>query len=164
MSAERRALERARTHVKACSAPHYNGDLGVEDIETLIALAESGESDIVAGALFDFCGFLTTRPTVVTLSSAHEPHDILEALGEWAEARGLDIDSPRVMDWQAAAPEPSKRGELIAHMRHAFRAIERATTCDSDDPYALLHDCRILAEAGLDPEAHDFDWDEDESV
>jgi hypothetical protein len=56
-------------------------------------------SQIVAGALYDFMGFLTSRPEEITLSGHHEPHALLAALGEWAEARNLDIENALVREW-----------------------------------------------------------------
>ena len=43
----------------------------------------------IGGAVFDFMGFLTSRPEVITVSGSHEPHSILAAYKEWADKRGI---------------------------------------------------------------------------
>lgn len=51
-------------------------------------------ADIVAGAVFDFAGFLATKSS---------PTDISELLGHvrtWAERRGLPLHAAAVMDWE----------------------------------------------------------------
>lgn len=55
---------------------------------------------IISGALYDFMGFLTSRPQEVTLSDHHTPHDLLDAFREWAEERNLNIENALVLDWR----------------------------------------------------------------
>lgn len=45
---------------------------------------------IIAGALFDFIGFLTTKAVPITVSARHEVPPIVEALKEFMELRGVD--------------------------------------------------------------------------
>lgn len=54
----------------------------------------------VAGALFDFIGFLTTRDKRITLSSSYPSTPALDALEDWAKLRGLDISEAAVRDWR----------------------------------------------------------------
>jgi hypothetical protein len=56
--------------------------------------------DIVAGALFDFVGFLTTLQEPVTLSARDDTSRPLRLLQEFAASRGLDLSDANVMDWQ----------------------------------------------------------------
>jgi hypothetical protein len=60
------------------------------------------DHQIISGALFDFMGFLTSRPEEITLSSHHEPHDLLKAFAEWAEERNLNTEHALVQDWRGA--------------------------------------------------------------
>jgi len=73
------------------------------------SLAESARKDtakaqaaIVAGALFDFAGFLTTRPTVFAVGSSQHPSPVLDAIKEWAALRGLSLDEADVQTWTEA--------------------------------------------------------------
>ena len=56
--------------------------------------------EIVAGALFDFIGFLTTRSEVIKLGASELAPPALEALEEWAKSRGLNLDPAAVVEWQ----------------------------------------------------------------
>lgn len=66
---------------------------------------------VVAGALFDLMGHLTTMKEPVTFSSAHHAGPAVEILREFAKKRGLSLDDPDIQNWSAAlsaspAPEP----------------------------------------------------------
>lgn len=61
-------------------------------------LTPRGEAS-VAGALFDFLGFLTSREQAITLSGGHDAVPAIEALREWAQTRGLDLDHADVLHW-----------------------------------------------------------------
>ncbi|MCS4235054.1 hypothetical protein [Stenotrophomonas sp. BIGb0135] len=62
-------------------------------------------SVVVAGALFDFLGFLTSRDQVITAGASEDPSAVKEAVEEWAAARGLQLDEPAVADWQERGTE-----------------------------------------------------------
>ena len=53
----------------------------------------------VAGALFDFLGFLTTRDDVSTFGSSEECSTAVDLLKEWANIRNLSLDSADVENW-----------------------------------------------------------------
>ena len=59
---------------------------------------------VIAGALFDFCGYLTTLPHkhAITASEAHEASPMVEALKQWAAKRNLQLDDADVQGWSAA--------------------------------------------------------------
>jgi len=56
----------------------------------------------IAGALFDFLGFLTTSERQWTFSSYDEASPAVEALEEWAKKRNLSLDEADVSGWSAA--------------------------------------------------------------
>jgi len=58
------------------------------------------KSDIVAGALFDFCGRLSTMARTLKVGSSEDPSELLAILRKWAEQRGLDINHADVQDWE----------------------------------------------------------------
>lgn len=61
------------------------------------------ENKIVAGALFDFLRFLTTRDGTLKTGCMHECTPALDALTEFAEARGLSLEEADVNDWGRAS-------------------------------------------------------------
>jgi hypothetical protein len=56
--------------------------------------------DVIAGALFDFMGWLTTRPKRIMLSSADEASPAVDAIKDFAKLRGLSLDDAQVQNWQ----------------------------------------------------------------
>jgi len=61
---------------------------------------------VVAGALFDFMGWLTSRDKRLTLSSTDEAGPAVEAITEFAKMRGLSLDDAQVEHWQAILTTP----------------------------------------------------------
>lgn len=59
-----------------------------------------GCGDRIAGALFDFVGYLTTLPIPLTVGAPCVNDPIIEALKTWAASRGLSLGDARVQDWQ----------------------------------------------------------------
>ncbi len=55
----------------------------------------------IAGALFDFLGYLTSRETEVTLSGHHDATPGLDALEKWAARRQFSLENADVEGWQA---------------------------------------------------------------
>ncbi|MGH8037066.1 MAG: hypothetical protein ACREPC_00260 [Stenotrophomonas sp.] len=99
-------------------------------------------SGVVAGALFDFLGFLTTRDKVISLGSTETPHDAMDALEEWASTRGLQLDEPAVADWQ-------ERGTELATQQDVGKSAG-----DAGDPATIGPRRAVLTEQGwVVPEA-----------
>lgn len=68
-------------------------------------LTPTGERHaMIAGALFDFLGYLTTRPEPLTLGSEHEAPPAVDALQAWASERGLSLEHADVHRWQQRLP------------------------------------------------------------
>ena len=55
---------------------------------------------IVAGSIFDFAGFLTTRPGSSSFGSSENASPMVKLIEEWAASRGLDLKAPLVQNWQ----------------------------------------------------------------
>ena len=55
---------------------------------------------VIAGALFDFLGWLTSRQQRVTWSSCDDATTAIDAVIEFAKMRGLSLDEVHVLDWQ----------------------------------------------------------------
>ena len=56
---------------------------------------------MIAGALFDFGGFLTTRAEAVTVGAAHDAAPVVQLVAAFLESRGLDpAGAADVEHWQ----------------------------------------------------------------
>lgn len=64
-------------------------------------MSQESLDHIVAGALFDFGGFLTTRDKEIVCSASNDAAPMVEAIKEFAVKRGLEIDGAMVVDWHA---------------------------------------------------------------
>lgn len=62
---------------------------------------------VIAGALFDFMGWLTSRPKRIMLGSSDEASPAVDAIQEFAKMRGLSLDDARVQDWQDITTSPA---------------------------------------------------------
>lgn len=62
----------------------------------------------IAGVLFDFMGWLTTRKERLCLSSADDASPAVTAITDFAKMRNLSLDNAMVTDWQSGAAQASK--------------------------------------------------------
>ena len=69
---------------------------------------------VIAGALFDFMGWLTSRKKRIVLSSADEASPAIEAITEFAKMRNLSLDDAQVREWKAALAQPAQ--EPVAYV------------------------------------------------
>lgn len=95
--------------------------------------AHNEQQNIIAGALFDLMGYLTCREKKLCLSASDDAAPAVEALTEWAEKRGFDLDAARVTDWQAALaaqPSPVVKQNLTTQPAAAQEAVD-FYVCDS---------------------------------
>lgn len=65
--------------------------------------------EIIAGAIFDFAGFLTCLQEPFVCGSKHEAARMVQLIEEWAAKRDLPLDNALVQDWQAHKDEWSQR-------------------------------------------------------
>lgn len=64
---------------------------------------------IVAGALFDFMGWLTTRRERLVLSSSDDAAPAADAIKDFAQMRSLSINDAQVQEWQKHLATPPRR-------------------------------------------------------
>lgn len=64
------------------------------------ARSQDGLSQAISGAIFDFAGFLTTRPNVVEVGSTANASPVADLVKEWAALRGLSLNDASVGAWQ----------------------------------------------------------------
>lgn len=55
---------------------------------------------VIAGVLFDFMAWLTSRPKRIMLSSVDDASPAVDAICDFAKLRGLALDDAKVQDWQ----------------------------------------------------------------
>lgn len=63
---------------------------------------------VIAGVLFDFMGWLTSRQERLVLSASDEASPAVKVIEEFAKMRGLSLDDAKVKDWQDMTT-PTKR-------------------------------------------------------
>jgi hypothetical protein len=80
-------------------------DRAREAEKKLKALAHPVPHAVIAGALFDFMGWLTSRKERIVLSSADEASLAVDAIRDFAKMSGLSLDDAQVQDWQEALKE-----------------------------------------------------------
>ena len=55
---------------------------------------------MISGAIFDFAGFLTTRPSTIEIGAKADATHVVELIKEWAALRGLSLDNADVTLWR----------------------------------------------------------------
>jgi hypothetical protein len=71
---------------------------------------------VIAGALFDFMGWLTSRKERIVLSSADNASPAADAIRDFANMRGLSLDDAKVQDWNTTPPQRTEQ-EPVAWMQ-----------------------------------------------
>jgi len=95
----------------------------------------------IAGVLFDFMGWLTSREKRLTLSSTDEASPAVEAITEFAKMRGLSLHDAQVEHWQAilTAPPVVPRQWVELTDDEARALVNRATFGDKTNWQALVY-------------------------
>lgn len=104
----------------------------------------------ISGALFDFAGFLTTRPKSTPFGSCEDANAAVELLQEWAGTRGLQLDEADVGRWSEALAKPAVPKVLHDFETHRYswrKAINHLA--DKDDSGYWLHELRAYDHAML---------------
>lgn len=88
---------------------------GVESLRKQAAAQQAVPASVIAGAVFDFAGYLTTLPhkEAIHCSEAHEAAPMVEAITEWCKRRNLTTDGAKVETWRdhlAEAPAHPAEG------------------------------------------------------
>ena len=79
--------------------PHMLRKLRAAEKQELVA------HPVIAGALFDFMGWLTSRKERIVLSSADEASPAVDAIRDFAKMRGLSLNDAKVQDWNTTPPQ-----------------------------------------------------------
>ena len=79
---------------------------------------------VIAGAIFDFAGYLTTRDTVIEVGSTANASPVADLVKDWAALRGLSLADAAVLSWQEwltdvrANDTPKERVDEMQKQRH----------------------------------------------
>lgn len=75
----------------------------------------AGLQMLIAGALFDFAGYLTTRDRVIEVGSTALATPVADLLDEFAKMRGLALDAAAIASWaEALATRPQQARDAVA--------------------------------------------------
>lgn len=93
---------------------------------------------VIAGALFDFMGWLTSRKERLLLSSSDDASPAVVVITEFAKMRGLSLEDAKVTDWNATLQPPAQQ-EPVAWVEAWANGKVQAheENCFSDDPVWL---------------------------
>ena len=86
--------------------------------------------DVIAGALFDFMAWLTSRPKRIMLSSVDDASPAVDAIKDFAKMRGLSLDNAQVQTWQEALAEPEQ--EPVAW--YCKEGLKRGVSLKQENP------------------------------
>lgn len=92
---------------------------------------------IIAGALYDLMGWLTSREQRLVLSSTDLAAPACDALVEWARLRGLSLNDAHVEDWRAVLPAPT--AEPIDMVLHCPACGMQHVDAPDEDGHAHAH-------------------------
>jgi hypothetical protein len=57
---------------------------------------------LIAGAVFDFAGYMTTRDKTIPIGASADAAPVATHIKQWAAKRSLDIDNADVQKWNEA--------------------------------------------------------------
>ena len=127
-------------------AGRYEALTALAELERMAGSQEPVSHATVAGALFDFMGWLTSRRARLVLSSVDNAAPAADAIKEFVAMRGLSINDAQVQTWkeQLAAPpaqQPQEEHLTITWDEQQTRIL--AVTMQDEEGRIL----KVLAEA-----------------
>ena len=103
---------------------------------------------VIAGVLFDFMGWLTSRKERIVLSSVDEASPAVEAITEFAKMRNLSLDDAKVQDWHTTPPQRKWRGltdyEIYSVLENLQVMHHRKPTTDSRVIFAQAIEDKLM--------------------
>ena len=112
--------------------PHNQNPAIKQAIEAITAikeaLAQTQEPvahNVIAGVLFDFMGWLTSRPKRIMLSSVDDASPAVDAIRDFAKMRSLSLDDAKVQDWQEALAQSKQEPVAVKHMMEWVDYLKR---------------------------------------
>jgi hypothetical protein len=78
---------------------------------------------VIAGVLFDFMGWLTSRKERIVLSSADNASPAVEAITKFAKMRNLSLNNAKVQDWHTHPPQRTWVDLTRTQMQDVYFAV-----------------------------------------
>ena len=97
---------------------------------------------VVAGALFDFMGWLTSREKRLILSSVDEASPAVEAITEFAKKRNLSLKYAEVgywMEFLSTPPQQEAKDEPVAWIKRSAKGNIYDLLSEPDDGYEPVY-------------------------
>jgi len=107
------------------------------------------KDEVIAGALFDFMGWLTSRKKRIVLSSVDEASPAVDAIKDFAKMRGLSLDNAQVQTWQEALAQPEQDYDALSQ-KH-LTSIKRDMRVSLEDA-AVRATHKVMAEFETEPD------------
>jgi len=128
---DRKVMQQALECIERCNAhgwilADYEDEVYASIDALKAALAQPEQKpvshSVIAGALFDFMGWLTSRKERLALSCVDDASPAVDAITDFAKMRGLSLDDAQVQDWHIAPPAAQPEQEPVAyyHPRNGF--------------------------------------------
>ena len=115
---------------------------------------------VIAGALFDFMGYLTSRQERIVLSAADDASPAVDAIRDFAKKRGLSLDDAQVREWIDNLAQPKheiqneeKALELQGLVKEFFeKYLNRVEESDGGKEFhpITVSCCRVMMSNPLD--------------
>ena len=117
----------------------------MREIRKVLAQPEQVTHTVIAGALFDFMGYLTSRRKRIVLSAFDDAAPAANALEDFAKKRGLSLDDAQVREWRdaLALPDPvlaEREACAVVCEKEAADWERNAWTDSADVRYACKSD------------------------
>lgn len=137
--------------------------LEVDELERVIYAARQAtqgelavESSVIAGALFDFIGFLTTRDESTAFGATSLAATAVDLLSQWAETRKLHLDGADVEGWQdricTTPPTPPAVTQPVEALQSLTAMVDAAMVeMENISPPMRRSECERLIRAALAP-------------
>ena len=81
---------------------------------------------VIAGALFDFMGYLTSRKERIVLSAADDAAPAVDAIRDFATKRGLLLDDAQVREWIDELAQPVQQEALYGMNQDDWKDVVAA--------------------------------------
>jgi hypothetical protein len=85
----------------------------------------SSTQSLIAGAIFDFAAYLTTRPKTIHVGASEVVPPLVEELQKWALLRKLELSKADVLGWDKTAAVVTL-GDLVSEGKTVRRRIAGA--------------------------------------
>ena len=97
---------------------------------------------VIAGALFDFMGYLTSLKKRIVLSASDDAAPAVDAIRDFAEKRGLSLNDAQVREWIDALAQPEQKPveDVVAYHSDGTKTVRIASKRPWGKPWVSLTD------------------------